>query len=115
MGSAVDGYNSKDGYAVARDSRPSYFDAKREIKKIYNLGVNAIARKDEKYINFLLLKLNELKGELKEKYKLNTHGSYVLRKDIDSLRFLFLTKLKKKIAEDAAHEKKSRRSTQPRN
>ena len=96
------------------DTRPTYFDAKRELKNIYNLGLNAIKRKDEKYINFLLLNLDELRSALKDKFDLNAHGFYVLKKEIDAMRFLIVTRLKKKITEDAANEKKSRRNLQSR-
>lgn len=83
----------------------NYFEAKREIKKIYGLGLKAIQRKDGKYINFLLLKLNELETALSD---IDTFGMYVIKKEIDGMRYFLTTTLKKKIAEDVRNEKKSR-------
>lgn len=101
----------------------TYFDAKRELKKIYGLGLKAVHRKDEKYINFLLFSLDELENALSDKFDLNTFASHILKKEIDGMRFLLTTKLKKKKAddaafiklkkkkvEDAAHEKKGPRN-----
>lgn len=102
-GSALDGYSKK-------DSRPMYFDAKKEIKKIYGLGLRAIQRRDEKYINYLLFNLDELERDLENKFNINAFGLHVLKKEIDGMRYLLTTRLKKKIAEDAANEKKSRRN-----
>ncbi len=89
----------------------TYFDAKRELKKIHGLGLKAITRKDEKYINFLLLNLDELENALKDKFSIDAFGMHVLKKDIEGMRFLFISKLKKKKAEDSANEKTSRRNT----
>jgi hypothetical protein len=94
-----------DGYANS-----GYFDAKRELKKIYNLGQKAIQRKDDKYINFLLLNLDELENALKT-FNIDAFGLHILKKDISGMRHFLTTKFKKKKAEDAAHEKKSRRSS----
>jgi len=88
----------------------TYFDAKRELKKIYDLGLKAIQRKDDKYINFLLLNLDELEDALKDKFIVDAFGLHVLKKDIDGMRHLLTTKLKKKKAEDSAHAKKSPRN-----
>lgn len=107
-GYSIDGY--ADGYSKKRDSRPTYFDAKREIKKIYGLGLKAIQRKDQKYINFLLLNLDELERDLKDKFNINAFGWHILKKDIDGMRHLLTTRLKKKIKEDAANEKKGPRN-----
>lgn len=92
------------------DGYSTYFDAKRELKKIYGLGLKAIQRKDEKYINFLLLNLDELENALKEKFNIDAFGLHVLTKEINGMRYFLTTRLKKKKAEDAAHEKKSRRN-----
>lgn len=73
----------------------TYFDAKREIKKIYGLGLKAIHRKDDKYINFLLLNLDGLENALKNKFNIDIFGSYVLKKNIDGMRSFLITKLKK--------------------
>src|ERR1041385_2426176 len=105
-----DGYQSSDGYTT-KDNRPLYFDSKRELKKIYNLGQKAIQRKDDKYINFLLLNLDELEDALKIKFNIDAFGLHILKKDISGMRHFLTTKLKKKKAEDAANEKKSRRSS----
>lgn len=86
----------------------TYFHAKREIKKIYGLCLKAIRAKDEKYINFLLLKLDELEDALKDRFVLDVFGTHVIKKDIDGMRHLLTTRLKKKKAEDASNEKKSR-------
>lgn len=88
----------------------TYFDAKRELKKIYELGLKAIQHKNEKYINYLLLDLDKLENALKDKFSVDTFGLYVLKKDIDGVRFSIFTKLKKK-KQEMLHEKKSRRNT----
>lgn len=110
----MDGYLIKDGYSVdgysKRDSRSMYFDAKREIKKIYELGLRAIQRRDKKYINYLLFNLDELERDLKDKFNIDAFGLHILKKDIDGMRHLLTTRLQKKLAEDAANEKKSRRN-----
>ena len=93
----------------------TYFDARRELKKIYGLGLKAIQRKDDKYINFLLLNLDELEGALQDKFNIDAFGLHILKKDIDGMRHFLVTKLEKKKTEDAAHEKKRRKSTRPGN
>ena len=96
------------------ENKLTFFDAKREIKKIYGLGMKAIKRKDDKYINFLLLNLDELEGALEDKFKIDRFGLHILKKDIDGMRHLLVTGLEKKKTEDAAYEKKRRKSTQQR-
>jgi len=91
------------------NSRLSYFDAKRELKKIYNLGLKAIQRKDDKYINFLLFNLDQLDDALNNRFNIDAFGLYVLKKEIDGMRYSITTGLKKKKTEDAAHEKKRRK------
>lgn len=68
----------------------SYFDAKRELKTIYNHGLKAIERKDRKYINFLLSNLDQLEKALIDKFELTSFGKYVLNKEIKKMR-LFLS------------------------
>lgn len=93
----------------------TYFDAKRELRKIHGLGMKAIHRKDDKYINFLLLSLDELENALQDKFNIDAFGLHILKKDIDGMRFKLTTELKNKHAEDAANEKKSRKSAEQRN
>lgn len=88
----------------------SYFNVKREIKKIYGLCLKAIKQKDISYINFLLLNLDNHEDKLK-KMNIDSFGLHVLKKEIEGMRFFLITKLQKKKAEDLAHEKKSRRNT----
>lgn len=89
----------------------TYFDAKRELKKIYGLGLKAIHLRDDKYINFLLLNLDGLENALNIKFNIDTFGLHILKKEIDKMRFFLSTTLKKKKAEDIANEKKSSRNT----
>lgn len=88
----------------------TYFDVKRELKNIYELGSKAIQQKNQKYINFLLLNLDKLENRL-DKTDIDSFGLHVLKKEIEGMRFFLITKLQKKKAEDLAHEKKSRRNT----
>jgi len=88
-----------------------YFNIKRQIKKIYSLGLKAIQRKDQKYINLLLLNLDELECDLTNKCT-ESFTLHLLKKDIDEMRHLLTTRLQKKVQEDAAYEKKSRRNLQ---
>lgn len=90
--------------------KSTYFDAKRELKRIHGLGLKAIQRKDVKYINFLLFNLDKLENALSHDFELDMFGSHVIKKEIDGMRYLLTTKLKKKTAEDAAHEKKGPRN-----
>ncbi len=62
----------------------NYFDAKREIKTIYGLGVKAIRRKDTKYINFLISNLDKLKITI-DTANVNNFGKYVIKKDIRNI------------------------------
>lgn len=88
----------------------TYFDAKAEIKKIHNFGMKAIKSKDVKYINFLVSNLDQLESSLKDKFVLDAFGLYVLKKEINQMRHLLTTKIKKSI-EDNINDKKSRRNT----
>ncbi len=64
----------------------SYFDAKRELKKIYQLSIKAMQRKDSKYINYLLSNLDQLEVALIDKFELSAFGRYVLNKDIKKMK-----------------------------
>lgn len=91
--------------------KPTYFDAKNELKKFYGLGLKAVKRKDEKYINFILLNLNELENALKDKFNIDRFGLHILKKDIAGMRFFLISKLKEKKTKETANEKKSHRNT----
>ncbi len=66
----------------------SYFDAKRELKKIYGTGLKAIKKQDAKYINFLLSELDQLENSIQDKdiYELDRFGMSVIKKDIKRVR-----------------------------
>jgi hypothetical protein len=64
----------------------TFFDAKRELKQIYALGLKAIKRKDAKYINYLLFNLEQLDKALIDKFKLDQFGRYVIGKEIKKMR-----------------------------
>jgi len=74
----------------------SYFDAKRELKKIYGLGLKAIKRNDAKYINYLLFNLKQLEDSLSEKFDIDAFGTYALKKEIGRMRVFMALKLKGK-------------------
>lgn len=75
----------------------SYFDFKRDLKKIYMLGNRAIKDKDIKYINLLVFSLNDLKSLLENnKDEFNTFGYYIINKEIEQMRGLFASKLNDK-------------------
>ena len=90
----------------------SYFDVKRELKKIYERGVGAIKKLDARYINSLLSILNTLKTDIDTDDNINAMGKQILRKEITYLSFLLPSKLKK--AEET-NEQKSRKHTSNRN
>lgn len=74
----------------------TYFDAKRELRKIYGFSLKAIKDDDKKYINFLILNLKQLKDCLETKFKIDAFGLYVLNKEIKQMLNFLDTKLKKK-------------------
>jgi hypothetical protein len=61
-----------------------YFDIKRELSKIYGLGIKAIKRKDAKYINFLLSELDKMK-EMLDLEDMDNFGKYVANKSIKNI------------------------------
>ncbi len=65
-----------------------YFEAKRAIKKIYFDANLARKRKDRRAINYAIYRLNELEQVIKNEYKLNDFGKYVLKKDIAQLHLI---------------------------
>lgn len=86
----------------------SYFDAKREIKKMYSFGLKAIKKQDSKYINFLLSELDRLEDLIQDEtvYELDKFGLSILKKDINWVRAKLSMDNKK--LKDSTNEKKSR-------
>jgi hypothetical protein len=73
----------------------TYFDIKRKLKKLYDASISAVKKLNARHTNYLLLELDVLKNELSNS-NVNSFGRHVLNKDIEQIRYVINTNLKKK-------------------
>jgi hypothetical protein len=66
----------------------TYFDARRELRKIYHLSVMANKSNDTKYINYAVLGLEQLEKALNDTADINNFGKHIIAKEIKSMRVL---------------------------
>lgn len=80
----------------------TYFDVKRELKKIYQLAHRALKKDDAKSINFLLSQLDQLSEKLNGNTDIDSFGHHVLNKDVEHIKYILMKKKK-----GAANEQES--------
>jgi hypothetical protein len=91
----------------------TYFDARRELKRIYWLGVKAIKQLDNRYTIFLTFELDKLQKTLADKFDIDNFGLYLINKEIKQIKAFLAEELKKKTK--VVNETKSKASTPKRN